>query len=505
MKPNIQCIITLLFLLFFFTKCNSQESKSELINREPCVAGAFYEKNPEALRQNLKSLFAQNESKKGNKNVRAIIVPHAGYVFSGEVAASGFNQIDSKAKYDNVFIIGSSHKTSFKGASIYNTGNYKTPLGEVKVNIDLANKLVNENEVFKFYRDAHMFEHSLEVQLPFLQYHLENEFQIIPIVVGSQDLETPQLIATELLPYFNDRNLFIISSDFSHYPDYENAQKIDSITLNALLTGNPSDFVYALGKNEQKQIKNLATSCCGWTSVLSLLNLVELSKNVELEHIMYRNSGDTDFGDKNRVVGYHAIVGFETGERAEEQQQNIDFNLSKNDKQVLLSLARKTVEEHVKTKKVSSLSESDFSEKLQAQCGAFVTLHKHGNLRGCIGRFSGKQPLYNVIQEMAMAASTEDYRFQPVSPEEIEELEIEISVLTPMQKIESIDEIELGKHGIYIKKGFRSGTFLPQVATETGWSLEEFLGHCAKDKAGIGWEGWKDAEIYIYEAYVFSE
>jgi hypothetical protein len=142
---------------------------------------------------------------------------------------------------------------------------------------------------------------------------------------------------------------------------------------------------------------------------------------------------------------------------------------------------------------------------LKTPCGAFVTLKKYGNLRGCIGRFDASEPLYQVVQEMAIASSTQDYRFSPVELKEIPELEIEISVLTPMRHISSIDEIELGKHGIYIKKGNRSGTFLPQVATETGWTKEEFLGHCAQDKAGIGWNEWKDAEVYVYEALVFGE
>jgi AmmeMemoRadiSam system protein A len=139
------------------------------------------------------------------------------------------------------------------------------------------------------------------------------------------------------------------------------------------------------------------------------------------------------------------------------------------------------------------------------KAGAFVTLKENGELRGCIGRFTADIPLYQVIEEMAISSSTQDNRFLPVTAKEIDKLEIEISVLSPMKKISSIDEIVMGKHGIYIKKGWYSGTFLPQVATETGWSREEFLGHCARDKAGIGWDGWKDAEIYTYEACVFSE
>jgi hypothetical protein len=147
----------------------------------------------------------------------------------------------------------------------------------------------------------------------------------------------------------------------------------------------------------------------------------------------------------------------------------------------------------------------NLSSTIKTHCGAFVTLKKYGNLRGCIGRFDASEPLYKVVQEMAVASSTQDYRFKPVEAGEVSELEMEISVLTPMRHINSVDEFQLGKHGIYIRKGNRSGTFLPQVAAETGWTREEFIGHCSQDKAGIGWNGWKDAELYIYEAIVFGE
>ena len=142
---------------------------------------------------------------------------------------------------------------------------------------------------------------------------------------------------------------------------------------------------------------------------------------------------------------------------------------------------------------------------LTTHCGAFVTLYKHSSLRGCIGSFETTAPLYSVVRDMAVASATQDFRFTPVHSSEVRDLRIEISVLTPKRRIASIDEFHLGKHGIYIKKGNRSGTFLPQVAKETGWTKEEFFGHCARDKAGIGWDDWREAELYVYEALVFGE
>ncbi|OQX78351.1 MAG: hypothetical protein B6D61_05750 [Bacteroidetes bacterium 4484_249] len=163
------------------------------------------------------------------------------------------------------------------------------------------------------------------------------------------------------------------------------------------------------------------------------------------------------------------------------------------------------MEQYVKTGTVPELNPDDYSDNLKVRAGAFVTLNENQRLRGCIGHFEADKPLYQIVQDMAVAAATQDPRFQPVDKRELDDIEIEISVLTPMKKIDSVDEIKLGRDGIYIKKGFRAGTFLPQVATETGWDLEQFLGHCARDKAGIGWDGWRDADIYTYQALVFGE
>lgn len=182
-----------------------------------------------------------------------------------------------------------------------------------------------------------------------------------------------------------------------------------------------------------------------------------------------------------------------------------DFELSEIDKNTLLSLARKTLEEKIRRGKIYNPDSRGFSENLKTKCGAFVSLHINGKLRGCIGRLIGDISLFRMIQEMSVSSAIHDSRFYRVLPEELTEIDIEISVLSPLQKIFDVSEIQLGKHGIYIKKGARSGVFLPQVASETGWSLDEYLGHCSLDKAGLGWEEWKTAEIFIFTATVFGE
>jgi AmmeMemoRadiSam system protein B/AmmeMemoRadiSam system protein A len=492
--------LTLSLILSFSLAVTPCMSQNEQVDRQPAVAGQFYPSQKDELARMLKKLFAQAVPSKKIKNVVAIIAPHAGYPYSGEVAASSFNQIDLAKTYENIFILGPSHYVAFEGASVYSSGDFITPLGRVRVNKEIATNLITKSKVFSSRTDAQTYEHSVEVQLPFLQYIMKKQFKIVPIVVGASMPETCEEIARALRPYFNTRNLFIITTDFSHYPAYDDAKVVDRATGDAVLSNSVENLIRTIKDNAEKGVPNLVTSMCGWPCVLTLLYLTQDNPQISMEAIQYKNSGDAEIGDKKRVVGYYAIaVSLKPAEKP------TGFNLIEKDKNDLLVIARRAIEQYIRHQRVPDLDTADFSQALKTRCGAFVTLNEHNTLRGCIGHLGSDLPLYRVVQEMAVAAAVQDYRFPPVSPEELDKLEIEISVLTPMRRITSIDEITMGKHGIYIKKGSKGGTFLPQVATETGWSKEEFLGHCAQDKAGIGWDGWKDAEIYVYEALVFSE
>lgn len=489
----------IMVLLSFFSSKGSAQNNST--NRKPYAAGRFYTDNPTELKMQLQQLFSKAQEKKSKNTPLAIIVPHAGYVFSGEVAASAYNQIDPNCKFERIFIIGSSHTTVFQGASVYCTGDYETPLGIVRVDQELVQELVLENKLLKCYPEPHLYEHSLEVQLPFLQYHLKTPFKIVPIIIGSATAETAKKLAAVLKPYLNEKNLFVISSDFSHYPRYENAVKVDLATAEAIQMNKASKLIDALDDNEKKKIPGLATSLCGWSSVLTLLNMTEEIADLSVDLLQYKNSGDSRFGGRDGVVGYCAI----SFTPAKQKSQANEFSISSEDKKRLLKLARETITEYVRKQTTPEIDANGLSATLQNPFGAFVTLRKNHILRGCMGRFDPDLPLWKVVQTMAVSAATQDYRFSLVVPGELSQIEIEISVLTPLKRIKSVDEFILGNQGIYIKKGDLHGTFLPQVATSTGWSKEEFLGHCAEEKAGIGWDGWKTAELYTYEALVFRE
>ena len=465
--------------------------------RPATQAGLFYEGNPQLLSHEVDSLLARH-TKDGNvyDNVAALIVPHAGYYFSGNVAASAYAKLDPQRKYKRIFLLGPSHREWLDGASVNTEADYyATPLGNVKVDRETGRQLTS-TDIFSYQPKAHDREHCLEVQLPFLQRRFKEVPPIVPIIISTNDFEKLKQMAEVLKPYFTDENLFVISSDFSHYPSYSDACEVDAKTGKAIESGDVGKFISVIGENARSGKSNLHTSACGEYPIITLMLM--LDNQYDVRHLMYQNSGDIDNADPNRVVGYHsfAIV------RGEEK----GFSLSDEEKRILKKIAYESIKDSLDGKPIAVAKNSSLfalHSSLKQKCGAFVSLHKQGQLRGCIGHFGEDVPLHEVVARMARAAAFEDPRFQPLTRSEFADIDIEISVLTPMRRIQSLDEFKLHKHGIYIRKGSRRGTFLPQVADQVNWTKEEFVGHCSQDKAGIGWDGWRDAELYVYEAIVF--
>lgn len=468
--------------------------KEAPIVRPATQANRFYTGNAVELSEEVDSFLALHSNKPVFDSLAAIIVPHAGYYFSGNVAASAYMSIPVDKAYKRIFLLGPSHHEWLDGASVNTEADYyATPLGMVKVDSELAQKLTEEDSVFSYQPKAHDREHCLEVQLPFLQRRLDQVPPIVPIIISTNDFRKLKRIAEVLKPYFTDENLFIVSSDFSHYPAYQDACEVDARTGKAVESGDVEQFIAVLEENACSGIKNLATSACGELAIATLMLM--LDSNYQVKHLLYQNSGDIDNHDSRRVVGYHAFAIIRGAEK--------EFALSDEEKQVLKEIALASIRDSLAGKRMAQPAFNSDYPTLNSKCGAFVSLHKHGHLRGCIGHFGEDVPLHQIVAKMARAAAFEDPRFMPVRKEELNDLDIEISVLTPMRRIQSLDEFELHRHGIYIRKGYRSGTYLPQVADEVNWTKEEFVSHCAQDKAGIGWDGWKDAELYVYEAIVF--
>ncbi len=503
---NIKTILLILTTTMMINGCKGKaQTAQDPVVRPATQANRFYTGDAQELSDEVDSLLARHQDDVKYSNVAALIVPHAGYYFSGNVAASAYMAIDPKKQYKRIFLLGPSHHEWLDGASVNTEADYyATPLGQVKVDHETAVALTNTDSVFCYRSEAHDREHCLEVQLPFLQRSFKEVPPIVPIVISTNDYEKLKRMAEVLKPYFTDErsaegrsqgeNLFVISSDFSHYPSYEDACEVDAKTGKAIETGDVEAFIATINGNARSGKRNLATSACGEFAIITLMLM--LDRQYEVKHLMYQNSGDIDNHDHSRVVGYHSFAIL--------RKENTSFALSDADKKVLKEIALQSIKDSLDGKRCSDNSSLfTIHSSLNQKCGAFVSLHKHGHLRGCIGHFGEDYPLHEIVAEMARAAAFEDPRFMPVTRDELDDLDIEISVLTPMRRIQSLDEFELHRHGIYIKKGYRSGTFLPQVADEVNWTKEEFVGHCSQDKAGLGWDGWRDAELYVYEAIVF--
>jgi len=507
-------------------KMIEQEPKSLQI-REPAVAGQFYPAEREELEQQIRDFLKMAELPAAKGNIRALISPHAGYVFSGPVAAYCYKSIQGK-NFDTIIIIGPSHHSYIENAIIDGNDIWKTPLGEVMVDKKLRNSILKENDLFEINSQIHSLEHCLEVQIPFLQVALgnvilshseesggkstdssepkfpqDNNFKILPILVNKLTDQELEKISDILAKYIDDKTLIIASSDMSHYPSYEDANYSDKKVLKAILTGKVEELRNVINNLEKENIPNLHTCLCGETAVEVVMKVAEKINAEEIELLKYANSGDTSFGDKSQVVGYGAVAFM-----SDKRSVISDKELNEAQKKKLLEIAKTSVEKYILENKIPEFKIDD--PVLNTPMGAFVTIRKHGQLRGCIGRFWSKDldlPLYKTVSYMAIAAATSDTRFLPVRPEELKDLTYEISVLSPLKKIDDWHKIEIGKHGVEIRKGNNVGVFLPQVATENNWDLEEFMGNLCEHKAGLPRDAWKtgEVELYIFTAQVFGE
>jgi hypothetical protein len=465
--------------------------------KEPNVAGAFYPADPQELSSMIDGFLAKAKPGPMEGEIFALISPHAGFGFSGQAAAFGYKLIVGKP-YKTVIVIAPSHQYAFSDVSVYPEGAFRTPLGEVAVDTEFTKDLLNKIHEVSFDEQAFAKEHALEVQLPFLQKTL-TYFKLVPIVMGDCSYQTCQRLAILLKNAIGSRKdiLVIASTDMYHGYDYEETEKVDASTI-TYLKNMDAEGLY-------RGMREGTLQLCGGYGVVTTLILSKALGHEKIKVLNHTTSAEVT-GRKEKglwTVGYVSCAidqpktcpsaGKEAGMLNESQRKR------------LLEIARKTIEAYLKTGKKMELTESD--PVLNKEMGAFVTLHEHGELRGCIGNIVGRGPLYLTVRDMAIEAATGDPRFPSVEPKELKDIEIEISALSPLEKIDDPEKIQMGVHGVLVRKGIYSGVFLPQVATETGWSKEEFMSNLCAHKAGLAPDAWKDksTEIYIFSAQVFSE
>ncbi|MEA2020699.1 MAG: AmmeMemoRadiSam system protein B [Patescibacteria group bacterium] len=481
-------------------------------SRSPAVAGSFYPQNPEDLSHTIDVFLSNAQPVVLDGKLRMLVVPHAGYRFSGSVAAEGYKQLETE-NYKRVVLLGSSHQVPLSKATIDDSDAWKTPLGEVPLDKGFTENLSRTSSFIEKNHRPHKNEHSLEVQLPFLQKTLgisdkkgKPSFKIVPILIGSEEDKIVTEVSQSLVELIDSQTLIIVSSDLSHYPPYEAAQEVDRKTTDAILTGNPRDVTRAIDQSMSKGISNLATCACGKDAILVGMHIAKGVGANDIRLLKYANSGDVS-GERRKVVGYAAIGFFEEkGENTSRKETTNDpLCLNTVQKKQLLSIARETLESVVNTGNKPLFEVED--SLLEQELGVFVTLKKNNQLRGCMGIFEPNKPLWNVVQDQTEVSALKDPRFPPVQPEELADIEIEISIIAPPKQIEDPNQIKLGEDGVMIRRGQKSGTFLPQVAKETSWDLETFLCQLCASKAGLYKDAWKDpeTEIYTYSTETFSE
>jgi len=488
----------LLFLFFFFVAWVSVPARTTIQTqtvRPAAVAGTFYPADPKELAK-MVDAFVAKATPPPVPNLLAIVAPHAGYQYSGHVAGWSYALIKGR-HYQRVVVIAPSHYEAFPFASVFDGAAYDTPLGRVPIDQAFARKLAGSSPLIKLSGSGHTPdttkpEHSVEVQLPFLQRVL-GDFLLVPIVMGDQDYSICRALGLALAKLAGPETLIVASSDLSHYHTYDQAVKIDHKTLTAI---EEWDYL-SMSRNFQQRIWE---ACGGGPIIAAMIATERLGAN-QATVLKYANTGDVT-GDHSRVVGYSAVVLARGPARQADAGPRIA--LSAAERSELLRVARQSVETVVRENKLYDYA-PPASGPLAQERGAFVTLTKHGELRGCIGYVAPSEPLALTVRDVAAFAAVRDRRFNPVTMGELPALEYEISVLSPLRRVLDVKQIQPGRDGLVMKRDDSEGLLLPQVAADEHWDRATFLKQTCR-KAGLPPDAWQDSEtdVFSFTALVFG-
>lgn len=478
--------------------------------RKAAVAGSFYPREREKLRAAVAAYLASARHVTSARPA-ALLAPHAGYIYSGQIAADAYRHVSGHS-YDLVVVLGTNHtRPDFHGVSIYRGDAYETPLGRVQLDQEISDRLIAADSSFSFHPGVHEREHSIEVQLPFLQVVLPG-VPIVAAVIGAPDQPLCRRLAEMLVDLGRERRILVVaSSDLSHYPLYRTAREVDLHTLR-LITRTDALSLAAFFQGPVARVNGLVTPACGAGPILTVLEYTRLLGSLRGVVVSYANSCDTILGDDRQVVGYGAVLfvpqtaavaetedfPVERGRKLEDPKQ-----LDPADRSTLLVFARRTLQQFLDSETLPLPRGG--SAQIHRATGVFVTLRKAGRLRGCVSRMQGDRPLLAAVGRAALAAATEDPRFPPVRRDELPDIRIEVSVLTPLQRVAGADEIVPVRDGVYLVQGERSATLLPEVWEEFHLSRERFLDLLCR-KAGLAGDCWRSgAELFTYQAVTIVE
>ncbi|MGH7150399.1 MAG: AmmeMemoRadiSam system protein B, partial [Planctomycetota bacterium] len=467
--------------------------------RRARFAGSWYEGDPERLRASVDGLLQGAAPPRLPARRVGIVVPHAGYRWSGSVAACAYATVRG-ADLDRVLVLAPSHRVSFQGARVPDWDAYGTPLGEVPVDAEACARLRSSpglrEERPGETSQADGREHSLELQIPFLQRALRS-FRLVPVLVGELGAgEASAHIARRLRALVDSRTLVVASSDLTHYGEAygffpfapgdpslpARIRALDGGLIDAVLRADAS----GLGAIREKGEMN----ACGAGAIRLLLEMFPSGYRGTL--LEYRTSGELS-GDWSSSVSYAAIA-----------LSGLRPVLSEVEGNACLSLAREALTAAVLGRPEPAPRAESLPSALRGHSGAFVTLRRGEDLRGCVGLMSPSQPLWKAIVANAASAALRDARFDPVRPEELGDLRVEVTVLGESRRIEDPGDLALGEEGASLQLGDAGAVFLPQVATENGWDRETFFRRLAH-KAGLPPESWREATLEAFGAAWFTE
>jgi hypothetical protein len=461
--------------------------------REPAVASAFYPGDAAELAAAVDKYLAPGGPEKSPGEIAAVLAPHAGYAYSGALAGLAFKHIGDS--YDTVVVLATGHTEGVKGAALLASDAYKTPLGKVEPDRELAAALVKASPLFEDRPSAHLREHAVEVQLPFLQRKLRKPFKLLAATLNTSDPETARSVGAALAGALKGKKaLLVISADFSHYPSREDAAASDGALLLAMRAMDPDLVLTAAKFIERKKIPGLETCACGGAAVAAGLEAARLLGARSFQALKISEShSENPAGSPGRVVGYISGLFLKAGKPA-------DLALTGAQRSALLKEARLTLERHFDGKAQPQGLDAD--PRLNLPGAVFVTLLKDGTLRGCVGTVTPALTLMDAVRYGAYSAALRDGRFRPVGKSELAGLKIEVSVLSPMAPARPAD-IKPHVHGAVVMKDGNSGLFLPQVWEQIP-GKDDFMGELCEQKAGLPRNCWRDPGVQLYSFTVDS-
>jgi AmmeMemoRadiSam system protein B/AmmeMemoRadiSam system protein A len=487
--------------------------------RESALAGGWYPADPGQLQAQVDGFLEAAKVPAPEGRIRALITPHAGYAFSGPTAGQVFSLVKGQT-YKRVLVLAPSHYGRFQGLSIVGVDAYRTPLGDVPLDLEAVQTL-RRSPLVGVHADAHVREHSIEIELPLLQRALAPGWRLVPVLVGHLNAQDDQLAADLLRPLGDDTTLVVVSSDFTHYgqrfgylpfPADQRVpgriQALDDGAIRQILAKDADGFLAYQAQT--------GVTICGFRPIDVLLRM--LGPGAEVHRVAYETSG-TLTGDWDSSVSYVGLVVTDPGPlsfgapatseapepaqipaQTQESRPASEEGLTDTELKQLHRLATLALEDAVlgrspdRAEAVSQAVDA-LPPRLREPAGAFVTLKRQGALRGCIGYIEPREPLYRVVLENGDNAAQNDRRFPPVQASELSDLDVEVSVLSMPRPIASWEEFRVGEEGIVLTKAGRRAVFLPEVAVEQGWTREETLSHLAR-KAGLPTDGWRDGASF---------